>query len=113
MCRDRKVLVFFLSNHPSQLDFDDGSLASVFFYVLQNIISHSRGQKARHRLFFRITEASPDLNFMREFPESQNWILKLAIDVVSVDGCPSGFASWPLGALNERKWRPSPPCTWV
>lgn len=110
--RDGKVL-FFLSNHPSQLDFDDCSLASVFFYDLRNIISRSRGQKAKHRLFFWITEASLDLNFMREFPEFQNQIQKLEIDGVSVDGCPSGSVSWLTWALNERKRRPSPLFTWL
>ncbi|KAF5913236.1 hypothetical protein HPG69_016852 [Diceros bicornis minor] len=80
---------------------DVSSLASVSFYILQNIISHLREHKAEHRLSSQITEASLGLNFMREFPESQNLILKLEINVVLVNGYPSGFMRWSICALNE------------
>lgn len=45
------------------------SLASVFFYILQNI-SHLREHKAKYRWSSQIAEVSLSLNFMRESPES-------------------------------------------
>lgn len=45
---------------------------------------------------------------MREFPESPNLILKLEMHVVLVNGCPSGFVSWLLCAVNEGSFRLSP-----
>lgn len=86
-------------NVPSMID--ACSLVSVFFYIPRNIIFHLRGQRAKHRLSSQITETPLGLNFMREFPESQNLILKLEIDVVLVSRYPSGFMSWPICAMNE------------
>lgn len=102
MCSNRKGLSFCLRDHPSQCAFDDWcGLVSVFFYIPQNIIFHLRGQSTEHRPSSQIAEAPLGLNFMREFPESQNLILKLAIDVVLVSGYLSGFMSWPICAMNE------------
>jgi len=87
-------------------------LASVFC-IPQNIIFYLREHKAKHRLSSEITEASLGFNFMREFPESQNLILIFEINVVLVNGYPSGFMSWSICVLNGREFRPSPLLIWV
>lgn len=61
----------------------------------------------------QITEASLGFSFTREFPESQNLILKIAVNVLLVNRCPPGFMSWPVCALAERELRPPPLLIWV
>lgn len=91
---------------------DACSSASVFFYIMQNIISHLREHTARCKLPFQITEASQGLNFMRESQSLKIWFWNLKL-ILLVNGYPSGCVSWPICALNERKFRPSLLFIWV
>lgn len=69
------------------------NLASVFFYVLQNI-SRSREQKAKYKLSSQTAEVSLGLNIIGVSRVFKIWFRNLEINIVLVKEYSTGFMSW-------------------